>query len=118
MMRLSLDAHTVATSFEIIATGDVDIEDAEALLTMGILGLRLDPITHLVIDLGGVTFLGSTGLTSLVTLRNAVIEVGKTIELRNPRDAVRKILRITALDGVFPITPADQDATPETPLAS
>ena len=118
MTRLSLEAHTVATSFEIIAAGDIDTEDADSLVSIGMLGLGLDPITHLVIDLGGVTFMGSTGLESLVAVRNAAIEVGKTIELRNPRDAVRKILRITALDGVLPITPAAHDVTPDTPLAS
>ncbi len=116
-MRLSLEARSVGTSFEIIATGDIDSEDAEALLSMGMLGLDLDPITHLVIDLGAVTFMGSTGLGSLVSLRNAALRVGKSIEIRNPRDAVRKVLLITGLNGVLPMIPAEADVTSDTPPA-
>ena len=54
-----------------------------------------------VIDLSQVTFLDSTGLRALWTLRQRIATVGGQMQLREPSDAVRRVLRTTKLDKVF-----------------
>ena len=56
----------------------------------------------LVIDLGDVTFMDSTGLGALVKIRNESIRLGKHIALANVPEQVRQILAITALDEALP----------------
>ena len=52
---------------------------------------------RLTIDLTAVTFCGSTGLRTLVTLDAAAGEAGTRVAIR-PTPAIRRLLRITHLD--------------------
>lgn len=59
------------------------------------------PPSDLEIDLGGVTFIDSTGLGSLVRIRELADEHGTTYGLRHATEQVRKLLSITGLDQGF-----------------
>ena len=64
----------------------------------------LDSGQHqLVIDLGGVEFLDSTGLGVLVAGLNRAREVGGSLSLVCPQERVLKLFRITGLDEVFTV---------------
>lgn len=46
----------------------------------------------IVVDMSKVTFLDSAGIACLLTLRNAAIENGTPMMVRNPSEAVRRAL--------------------------
>jgi anti-sigma B factor antagonist len=76
---------------------------------------RIDEIVdngehHLVVDLGGVDFIDSTGLGVLVSGHNKAREAGGRLDLVCNVDRVIKLLRITGLDDVFAIHPSVADA--------
>lgn len=58
-------------------------------------------VEHLVVDLSGVTFMDSTGLGSLLSLRNHVLVRGGRFALVRPEDRVFRLFEITQLDSVF-----------------
>ncbi len=69
---------------------------------------RIDEIVeagqrHLVVDLGGVDFIDSTGLGVLVSGHNKAREVGGRLDLVCNLDRIIKLMRITGLDDVFVI---------------
>jgi anti-sigma B factor antagonist len=57
----------------------------------------------LVIDLTGVRFIDSTGLRVLVETLRRVREAGGQLKLVTESEQTLKLLRITALDGVFDV---------------
>lgn len=61
----------------------------------------LAPATTL--DLGGVTFMDSSGLAALVRLVRAASYGGQELEIVNVQDGVRLAMEITGLYGVLPI---------------
>ena len=78
--------------------GEIDVESSPAL------GVALDGVEadrHVVLDLGGVEFMDSSGLKVLIgqTVRRG--EAGGSLYVRNPSDAVRRIVEITGLDQFF-----------------
>lgn len=78
--------------------GEVDVESSPAL------GAALDDVEadrHVVLDLGGVEFMDSSGLKVLIgqTVRRG--EAGGSLYVRNPSTAVRRIVEITGLDQFF-----------------
>jgi anti-sigma B factor antagonist len=57
----------------------------------------------LVVNLEGIEFLDSTGLGVLIGALRRCRESDGALALAAPTEAVRKVLRITGLDQVFPI---------------
>ncbi|MET8995776.1 STAS domain-containing protein [Amycolatopsis sp. NPDC004169] len=58
---------------------------------------------RLTIDLTAVTFCGSSGLRTLLALTTAAGEAGTRLKLR-PTAAIARLLAITCLDSVLPLT--------------
>lgn len=58
-------------------------------------------VGHLVVDLSGATFMDSTGLGALVSLRNQLLARGGRFELVKPQDRVFRLFELTRLDSVF-----------------
>lgn len=56
----------------------------------------------IVLDTAAVSFMDSTGLGALLTLRRDPT-VGTRLVLRRPSDAVRRVLDLTRTDGLFEI---------------
>ena len=76
--------------------GDCDMDDAprigEAFQSLG-----EEERAEAVLDLGGVTYLGSAGLAVLIKIRNQYPD----IRLRRVPPSVRRLLQVACLDGVF-----------------
>jgi anti-sigma B factor antagonist len=82
--------------------GEVDVYTAPALRDR--ISDLIDAGQHaLVVDLGGVEFLDSTGLGVLVAGLNRAKEVGGSLTLVCPQERVLKLFRITGLDEVFTV---------------
>ncbi|BDD73202.1 anti-sigma factor antagonist [Streptomyces anthocyanicus] len=73
-------------------------------------GLGLQPGQQLVLDLAGLTFLDSTGLTVLIAARNHALATDATIALAAVPDRVSRIIRVLGLNQFFPTHPTAQDA--------
>ncbi|AEE44988.1 STAS domain-containing protein [Cellulomonas fimi] len=82
--------------------GEVDVSTADALRECVLQLLDRDR-TDLVVDLGGVTFMDSTGLGVLVgTLKKARL-LGGRLQLVISTERVEQLFRITALLPVFTV---------------
>jgi anti-sigma B factor antagonist len=78
--------------------GEIDISNAESL------GATLDQLIgdethHLVVDLGALEFMDSSGIAMLLKVAG---RVGR-IEIRNPSDVVQRIIGCTGLTDILPI---------------
>ncbi len=78
--------------------GAIDMSNAESL------GATLDQLIgdethHLVVDLGALEFMDSSGIAMLLRVAARV----STVEIRNPSNIVRRIIGCTGLTDVLPI---------------
>ena len=109
-MELSLATRTVAEHTVLEVGGEVDVYTAprlrERLVELVDTGVR-----SVVVDLGGVDFLDSTGLGVLVGAMKRLRVANGRFSLVCSKEALLKIFRITALDQVFPIYPTIEAAT-------
>ena len=69
---------------------------------------------HLVVDLGGVTFMASTGLGVLVGRLKLVRAANGTLRLACANERILSVFSITGLDKVFQIFPSVDDAVAPT----
>ncbi|MBO4207850.1 STAS domain-containing protein [Micromonospora echinofusca] len=103
-MELSLATRTVGECTVLEVGGEVDVYTAprlrERLIELIDAGAR-----RVVVDLGRVDFLDSTGLGVLVGALKRLRSVGGTFALVCDKEPLLKIFRITALDQVFPLHP-------------
>ena len=78
--------------------GEIDMDNA---------GQLVDAINRVggtaVVDLGGVTFIDSTGLKGLLRAQKAARQRGDDLILRHPSKAVRRVLEVTGLIDGFTI---------------
>jgi len=79
----------VASANEVVARG-------EALLGDAVAGQRL------VIDLGRVEFIDSSGLSGLLRVRRLAVERGSSISLREVSPDVAMLLRLTGIEQLLP----------------
>ena len=64
----------------------------------------------ILIDLGKVPYVDSTGIGFLVSSHTAVTSQGGDFKLLSPNPRVREVLRITKLDKIFEIFDKEEDA--------
>jgi anti-sigma B factor antagonist len=108
-------SRTTAGNIPIVAVnGEVDVYSAPALKDR-ITELLEAGDTTLIVDLGGVGFLDSTGLGALVEARAATTEAGGSLPLVCSQERILKLFTITGLDGVFTIHSSVGDAVAALP---
>jgi anti-sigma B factor antagonist len=108
-MDLTLNTRTQGDHTVLEVSGEVDVYTAPALRDR--ISDLLDAGQHqLIVDLGGVEFLDSTGLGVLVAGLNRTREVGGSLLLVCPQERVLKLFRITGLDEVFSVHSTVDDA--------
>ncbi|MET8412968.1 STAS domain-containing protein [Streptomyces sp. NPDC005195] len=107
--HLTLTTRTTPAGAVIALTGDLDYHTAPD-VTAALPGLDLRPGRQLVLDLGGLTFCDSSGLTVLIAARNHALAAHASIALVAVPDRVSNTFRIVGLDQVFPTHPTVQAA--------
>jgi anti-sigma B factor antagonist len=106
-------SHTTAGTIPIVTvSGEVDVYSAPALKDK-IIELVGSGNNTLIVDLGKVTFLDSTGLGVLVEARTATAEAGGHLRVVCTQQRILKLFTITGLDGVFSIHPSVGEAVAE-----
>ncbi|GAB7040866.1 MULTISPECIES: STAS domain-containing protein [Catenuloplanes] len=104
-MELQLATRTVAGHTVLEVGGEVDVYTAPRLRER-LVELIDGGVRGVIVDLGGVEFLDSTGLGVLVGALKRLRPIGGTFGLVCAKEPLLKIFRITALDQVFPIYPS------------
>jgi anti-anti-sigma factor len=65
----------------------------------------------LVIDMSGLRFMDSSALHVVLRVNRAMDRQGGVLALAAPRQAVAKMLRLTAADQLIPVYPSVEEAT-------
>ncbi len=116
-MELSLATRSVSDHVVLEVGGEIDVYTAprlrERLIELVGAGQK-----HVVVDLGRVDFLDSTGLGVLVGAHRRLRAGDGSLSLVCPHDRLLKIFRITGLDSVFDIHRSVDDATTGGPAAT
>lgn len=83
--------------------GDLDLATVPE-LAAAVDGLLVgEQVTRVVVDLAGVDFVDSSGLTSLIQARRRAEEEGVAFALRSPTERVLRTLELMMLTTVFEI---------------
>lgn len=109
-MELSLATRVVAAHTVLEVGGEVDVYTAPKLRER-IAELLDGGVKAIIIDLGRVEFMDSTGLGVLVGGLRKARAVGASYGVVCGRESLLKIFRITALDQVLPLYPSIDAAT-------
>ena len=83
-----------ATERGIAVIGEIDAATAPAVIAAATLSDR----GHLEIELSGVDFIDSSGLRMLLQLHKRAIEIGGSVTLHRPSEAVRRLLAVSGVD--------------------
>jgi anti-sigma B factor antagonist len=110
-LRIEKTDHESVVELAII--GEVDLDNAAELADRAIEALHADTTSLLVLDLGGVAFMDSTGLGALVRIHNVALDQNKQMRLANVPERVQKLLEITGLDTFLDPTSATADEDTE-----
>ncbi len=81
----------------VVAAGEVDLASAEALEQEATAALVQAETTEVVVDLSGVTFLDSSGISALVKQRRLADERGKLMRISGAGGTVRDVLQLTGV---------------------
>ena len=99
---LRIEVADTTSPTTVVLTGEIDLTTSqrvrEALLSIANSGEH-----RVVVDLGNVTFMDSTGLSALVAARKRFGTIDGEIILRSPSPNVLRVLEISGLTRVFTI---------------
>ncbi|MGW0971727.1 STAS domain-containing protein [Streptomyces sp. NPDC002516] len=115
MSSLTITSRDAATGPVLEITGDLDYETAPD-LRKSLDNLTLTGGQLLVLDLAGLEFCDSSGITTLLAARNLAAELGGDMALAAVPANTARILSIIGLDRVFSIHP--DVATAATPRSA
>jgi anti-anti-sigma factor len=87
-------------------TGEFDLAVVDEFLEHAL--ACLDRAPGIDVDLGGVSFIDSSGLGALVRVRKEAVARGKTLTLVDISPATNRLLEITGLQQAFDIRPAQE----------
>jgi anti-anti-sigma factor len=89
------DVQDVGETHVVSLRGELDMATAEG-LSDWLVAIAGSPV---VVDLSGLTFMDSTGITALVMARKTMTEDGNELILSRPPPMVERVLQITGLSG-------------------
>ena len=107
-MQLDLSTRRHGDRAVVRVGGEIDLETAPQLGDHALEALR-DVSPHLVIDLSDVTFMDSTGLKVLVTVRQRADLAGGSLAVTGASRTVLRLLSLTGLDQAFPLYDTVED---------
>ncbi len=95
-LRVARDGSTAVVSID----GEIEFATAPKLRAT-LLELVHDGPTRIVLDLAGVSFLDSAGISLLIQAKKRLATGGAELVLRRPRSNVRRVLQVTGVDDLF-----------------
>lgn len=109
MNDLTVTTRTVPAGAVLALAGELDHHTAPRVREV-LHGLPVGAGDQLVVDLSGLTFCDSSGITVLIAARNHALTAQAGIALVAVPERVARIFRIIGLDRVFPTHDTAQDA--------
>jgi anti-sigma B factor antagonist len=107
-LSLTVDVEQNGGDVSVFVRGQIDI-DTENLLHNRLVEASLGGRRNLLVDLDGVDFIDSTGLSVLVVALTTARQHDTKLQLAITKERLLKLFRITGLSAVFDIVgPADQ----------
>lgn len=116
MNALTVRTHTIATGPVVVLTGELDHQSAPRVREI-LPGLHLRPGQQVVIDLAGLTFCDSTGITVLIAVRNHALAADAGIALARVPERVARVFRVIGLEQAFPTYASVEEAAAAWPPA-
>ncbi|UNO38417.1 STAS domain-containing protein [Streptomyces sp. MST-110588] len=110
MTSLKITTRDTATGPVLEIVGDLDHARADELRDL-VTGLDLKPGQRLVLDLAGMEFCDSSGITALLAARNHATAARAGLALAAVPANTLRVLRIVGLDQVFTLHPDSGTAT-------
>jgi anti-sigma B factor antagonist len=109
MTLLALEKHPDSTETLIIyrATGKISLETVNEFIQR----LRPEPAQHLVLDMGGVSFLDSAGVGALVSIFVNRRNHSKTFALASLAPQATAVVTVAGLHKLLPIHPNVEEAS-------
>ncbi|WP_329243635.1 STAS domain-containing protein [Streptomyces sp. NBC_01478] len=118
MTQLAMRTRTTPAGPVVELTGELDYDSASQVREL-LPGLALQDGQQLVVDLAGVTFCDSSGITALLAARNHALAARAGIALVAVPGHISRIFQMVGLDRVFRTHPTAADAeaawTPPSP---
>jgi anti-sigma B factor antagonist len=107
-MKANIRHHGKVTVVDL--SGKVTIGEGDIKLGQAIGGLLEEGRKHLVLNLGGVSYMDSAGIGELVACYKRAAEKGATLKLLNPNGKVQDLLILTKLQEIFDIYQDEREA--------
>ena len=101
-LECSFGSFRSGESVVVTVNGEVDLATAPELEACVLRALEGAP-SSVVLDLGGLTFIDSSGLRTLVSASRAAATHGATLALRNVPSHAQRVLDLTGLADSFPV---------------
>jgi anti-sigma B factor antagonist len=99
--QLTIIEHHVGRRAVVAVAGEVDIQTAADLQTA--IETASNRALEIWVDLSDTTFMDSSGLHALVSVRAHLIEAGRRLVLICPQGPVLRVLTLTGVDQLFEI---------------
>jgi anti-sigma B factor antagonist len=93
--------------FVVVLEGDLDLASAGE-VRRRLLQLLTLPINRVVVDLGELTFMDSSGLAALCATRQAAVEQGTELVLHDLPPQARRVMELTDTLALFVLTGGDE----------
>ena len=103
--QLQVFVSRVGSTTRVVMAGELDGAAAVS-LTEQFRQLTTELVGDLVVDVGLLTFIDSTGLSLLVSLHKKVQASGHSLTIADPTPMARRLFQITALDQVLTVGPS------------
>ena len=100
---LSLEVRETGERVVVAAAGELDPHSCSELSDALEPYVNDEAVQHIVIDLGGITFIDSSGLRVVLSTKESLEERGATLGLATPSESVQRILDITGLSQLLSI---------------
>jgi anti-sigma B factor antagonist len=107
---MEIDERAAGNVTVLVLKGELKLGEGLALLKDKVHSLLHQGRKHILVDLGGVTYIDSSGIGELASAFTSVAKAGGSIKLLNLTKRVRDLLAITKLLTVFDTFDAEQDA--------
>ena len=105
MADLTVETSQVGDHCLLTLAGDLDMDTVDELTSPAMAALVDRAIKTVSVDLADVTFIDSTGIGALISLRATAADVGAQLVLRRPTARVLTVLRTIKMDTAFTIEP-------------
>lgn len=103
------DIRSVGNHALVVVVGEIDVSTVGTLYEQ-FAGLARQGVCHVALDMAGVTFIDSTGLSLLVTEHKRAESMRGELIVFSPSPQLRRMIQMVGLDTYFNIRPAVPDS--------